>query len=64
MGPGWPIRQADERNYISDTDLARIFAHIDVLGLPRNQTLTITRDPRASTPPGLGPPAMMRAWLI
>jgi hypothetical protein len=43
MGRGRPIRQSDERNYISDTDLARMFAHIDVEGLPRNQALTITR---------------------
>jgi hypothetical protein len=35
-GRGRPIRQADERNNIDDTDLARIFAYIDVLGLPRD----------------------------
>ena len=58
------IRQADERNYISDTDLARMLQYVELLGLPRDQTITITRDGQEAEVAGLGHPAMMRAWLI
>jgi integrase len=58
------IRQADERNYISDTDLTRMLQHVELLGLPRDQAMTITRDGREAEAAGLGHPAMMRAWLI
>jgi len=58
------IKQADERNYISDADLSRMLACIELLGLPRDQTMTIARDGREAEAAGLGMPAMMRAWLI
>jgi len=58
------IRQADERNYISDTDLARMLQYVELLGLPRDQAMTITRDGQETEVAGLGHPAMMRAWLI
>ena len=58
------IRQADERNYISDTDLTRMLQYVELLGLPRDQAMTITRDGQAVEVAGLGHPAMMRAWLI
>ena len=57
------IRQADERNYISDTDLARMLQYVELLGLPRDQAMTITRDGQETEVAGLGHPAMMRAWL-
>jgi hypothetical protein len=38
------IRQADERNYISDTDLARMLQYVELLGLPRDQAMIVTRD--------------------
>jgi integrase len=63
-GSSRAIRQADERNYISDTDLARMLAHIDLLGLSRDQTMTITRDGEQADLAGFGQPAVMRAWLI
>ncbi|MGH3736651.1 MAG: tyrosine-type recombinase/integrase [Micromonosporaceae bacterium] len=58
------IRQADERNYISDTDLTRMLQYVELLGLPRDQIMTITRDGQAVEVAGFGQPAMMRAWLI
>ena len=58
------IRQADERNYISDADLAQMLSHIELLGLPRDQARTITRDGRQAELVGSGHPAVMRAWLI
>jgi integrase len=61
---GRAIRQADERNYINDTDLARMLSHIDLLGLPRDQARTITVDGRQVEFTGFGHPAVMRAWLI
>jgi len=61
---GRAIRQADERNYINDTDLARMLSHIDLLGLPRDQARTITVDGRQAEFTGFGHPAVMRAWLI
>ncbi len=61
---GRAIRQADERNYINDTDLARMLSHIDLLGLPRDQARTITRDGQQASLTGFGHPAVMRAWLI
>ena len=61
---GRVIRQADERNYITDADLSRMLACIEVLGLPREQVMTITRDGREAEVAGLGQPATMRAWLI
>jgi integrase len=61
---GRAIRQADERNYINDTDLARMLSHIDLLGLPRDQARTITLDGRRAGFTGFGHPAVMRAWLI
>ena len=61
---GRAIRQADERNYINDTDLARMLSHIDLLGLPRDQARTITVDGRQAEFTGFGHPAVMRAWLV
>lgn len=58
------IRQADERNYISENDLALMLSHIDLLGLPRNQARTITRGGGQMKVSGFGHPAVMRAWLI
>ncbi len=58
------IKQADERNYISDADLSRMLACIELLGMPRDQAMTITRDGRDVEVAGFGMPAMMRAWLI
>jgi integrase len=58
------IRQADERNYISDADLARMLQYVELLGMPRDQSMTITRHGRAIDVAGFGQPAMMRAWLI
>ncbi|MGH3305619.1 MAG: tyrosine-type recombinase/integrase [Streptosporangiaceae bacterium] len=58
------IRQADERNYIGDADLSRMLSHIDLLGLPRDQAMTITAGGRDIQVAGLGQPAMMRAWLV
>ncbi len=61
---GRAIRQADERNYINDTDLARMLSHVDLLGLPRDQARTITWDGQQAEFTGFGHPAVMRAWLI
>jgi integrase len=63
-GRGRAIRQADERNYIGDTDLARMLAHIELLGLARDQTKSIVRDGQQVDLAGFGQPAIMRAWLI
>ena len=61
---GRVIRQADERNYISDADLSRMLACIELLGLPRDQSMTVTRDGQQVQVAGFGHPAIMRAWLI
>ena len=61
---GRVIRQADERHYISDSDLTRMLSHVELLGLPRDQTMTIIRGEHRVELAGLGQPAMMRAWLL
>ncbi len=61
---GRVIRQADERHYISDIDLSRMLEYVELLGLPRDKTMTITRDGQPVEAAGLGQPAMMRAWLL
>jgi integrase len=61
---GRAIRQADERNYINDTDLARMLGHIELLGLPRGQAKAISRNGQQIEVTGFGHPAVMRAWLI
>ena len=38
--------------------------YVELLGLPRDQAMTITRDGQEAEAAGLGHPAMMRAWLI
>ena len=58
------IKEADERNYISDADLSKMLACIELLGMPRSQSITITCDGRANEVAGFGQPATMRAWLI
>ena len=58
------IRQADEANYINDTDLSSMLTHIELLGLPVEQTQTAVRGDRAADIHGFGQPAVMRAWLI
>ena len=57
-------RAADERNYINDTDLSAMLTHIELLGLPIEQTRAIVRDGTDVELGGLGQPAVMRAWLI
>lgn len=61
---GRTIRQADEGNYINDTDLSSMLTHIELLGLPTEQTRTIARGDQAVDVTGFGQPAVMRAWLI
>ena len=58
------IRQADDRNYISDADLARMLQYVELLGLPCDQVMTIARGGAETEMAGLGYPATMRAWLI
>lgn len=58
------VRAADERNYINDADLSAMLTHIELLGLPTDQTRTIVRDAAQIEVPGFGQPAVMRAWLI
>ena len=58
------IRQADERNYIADADLARMLQYVELLGLPSDQVMTIARGGEETEMAGLGYPATMRAWLI
>ncbi|MFE4825101.1 tyrosine-type recombinase/integrase [Streptomyces sp. NPDC056704] len=58
------VREADERNYINDTDLSSMLTHIDLLGLPAEQARTVVRDARQVELAGLGHPAVLRAWLI
>jgi hypothetical protein len=58
------IKEADERNYISDADLSKMLACTELLGMPRSQSMTITCDGRANEAAGFGQPATMRAWLI
>jgi integrase len=58
------IKEADERNYISDADLSKMLACIELLGMSRGQSMTITRDGRDLSVAGFGQPATMRAWLI
>src|SRR5260370_7530770 len=41
-----------------------MLARIEVLGLPRDQSMTITRDGQEVQVAGSGQPATMRAWLI
>ena len=64
LAAGRAIRQADERNYISDTDLARMLQYVELLGLPCDQVMTITRGGTETEMAGLGYPAIMRIWLI
>ncbi|MFJ1551778.1 hypothetical protein, partial [Streptomyces sp. NPDC088246] len=58
------VREADERNYINDTDLSSMLTHIELLGLPAEQTRTVVRNARQVELAGPGHPAVMRAWLI
>jgi integrase len=58
------IRQADDRNYITDADLARMLQYVELLGLPCDQVMAVTRDGGEAELAGLGYPAVMRAWLI
>lgn len=61
---GRTIRQADEQNFITDTDLSSMLTHIEILGLPPEQSRTVVRDRHAAEVGGFGQPAIMRAWLI
>ncbi|MFD8781228.1 hypothetical protein [Kitasatospora sp. NPDC059599] len=58
------LREANERNYINDTDLSSMLTHIEILGLPAEQSRTIVCDACQVELAGLGQPAVMRAWLI
>ena len=41
-----------------------MLAHIELLGMPRDRSMTITRGGQEVQVAGFGMPAMMRAWLI
>jgi len=58
------LEPADDNSYLSDTDLSRVLAHIDLLGMPRDQEMTITRAGRQVKLAGRGDPSAMRAWLL
>ncbi len=58
------LAPADDDSYISDADLSRMLAHIELLGMPRDQEMTITRAGRHVKLAGLGDPSAMRAWLL
>jgi integrase len=61
---GRAVRQADEANYINDTDLSSMLTHIELLGLPVEQTHTVVGGDQAVDINGFGQPAVMRAWLV
>jgi hypothetical protein len=48
------IRQADERNNVGDADLARMLQYVELLGLPRDQVMTIVRGGEETEMAGLG----------
>lgn len=55
---------ADERSYLPDVDLADLLADLDVLGMPRTATKTVTVRGQSKVVHGLGHPQAMRAWLL
>lgn len=50
--------------YIEEGDLTQMIDGVAVLGLPKDQTTTVTSGGHARTVAGLGDPSGMRAWLI
>jgi len=61
---GRVLRPADDLGYIADADLSKMFACIELVGLGRDKSMTITVDGEATTFAGLGDPSVMRAWTL
>lgn len=58
-------RTLDDRNYIDDHAMAQISVALPLIGLPRDQQMTITRgDGTTITANGLGDPQVMRMILL
>ncbi|MGH9294390.1 MAG: tyrosine-type recombinase/integrase, partial [Acidimicrobiales bacterium] len=61
---GRAIAPADDKSYIAEGDLARMFAHIELLGLARSETRSVVIEGEVTDLVGLGDPSAMRAWML
>lgn len=61
---GRALGPADEASYIADADLSKMFARIELVGLPRDQTMTVVVDNDPVQLAGMGDPSAMRAWIL
>lgn len=61
---GRAVGQADDDSYIAEADLARMFAHIELLGAARHEARSVVVNGEAVTVAGLGDPSAMRAWIL
>jgi integrase len=56
--------QADGGDYIDSATLSRIVEHVDIIGMPRDQTKTVAVDGAQQEIRGLGDTQAMRAFLL
>lgn len=63
-GGGRVFSDSDGSQYIEDVDLSRMTELIPVVGLARDEKMSIARDGEQVEVYGLGDPSVMRAWLI
>ncbi len=61
---GRALRPADDTSYITEADLSRMFAAIELVGVDRDQTMTVPVNGEPVDRSGLGDPSVMRAWIL
>lgn len=58
------LHSAEGSGYIADSDLARMFACIELVGAARDHTMSLSVDGARTVLAGLGDPSAMRAWIL
>lgn len=58
------LPDADGSGYIADADLSKMFSFIELVGLGRDETMTVTVGGEQAELAGLGDSSAMRAWIL
>jgi integrase len=61
---GRALRPADDASYIAPADLSRMFAVVELVGLPTDETMTLSVEGEPVELAGMDDASVMRAWVL
>lgn len=61
---GRAVRPADDASYIASADLSQMFAIVELVGLPTDETMTLSVEGEPVELAGMDDGSVMRAWVL